>query len=58
LAKCQEKCYGLDLKPLFVKYFQMKIERLEKAEELNILIKQGKTDLTNYKIAEQILATC
>jgi hypothetical protein len=58
LAKCQEKCYGLDLKPLFVKYFRMKIERLEKAEEFRALTKQGQIDLANYKIAEQILATC
>jgi hypothetical protein len=57
----QEKV-GLDLKPLFkplfAKYFQIKIARLEAAQELGALTEQGKIDLENYKTGEQILTAC
>lgn len=56
-TKCQEKT-GLDLKAPLAKYFKLKREKLEAAEKFGTLTKQGKTELTNYKTAEQILATC
>ena len=56
-TECQEKT-GLDLKAPLAKYFKLKREKLEAAEILGTLTKQGKTDLENYKVGEQILTTC
>ena len=53
-----QETIGIDLKSVFVKYFQTRIADLEQAEKEDDLTEIGKTKLANYKDVEQILANC